>query len=249
MPVIMAPRPARSAHLHHVNEEGHANGEPPPSTYAAQIVDNLTGARRRSGSSGNQAHLRQLLQMILDADRIGDAISGAYETSTEVNYRLIYTIVRAGLETLSCSPFDDQKDVQVQALNTLAVVDLTIRRCPEVLFCDPQNNDPVIRPVGPLFLWLIPHMVNLLNHETNQDIRQGAEEVLSTALKVQTRASTSRSRLHPIVKYLQGCINGIHVSALTGPIWTITDTLGRSSALHRNISGRWSAPRLLSSPY
>lgn len=190
------------------NPEGHANGQPPPSTYAARIVDNLTGARRRSGSSANQAHLRQLLQMILDADRNGDVLSGAHETNTEVNYRLIYTIVRAGLETLFCSPFDDQRDVQVQALNTLAVVDLTIRRSPEVLFCDPLNQDPVIRPVGPLFLWLIPHLVNLLSHETNQDIREGAEEVLTTALKVQTRASTSRSRLHPIVKFLQGCIDG-----------------------------------------
>jgi len=231
----MASMKGRYDHPQNANGDGHANGEPPPSTYAAQIVDNLTSARRRSGSSGNQAHLRQLLQMILDADRNGDALSGAYETSTEVNYRLIYTIVRAGLETLSCSPFDDQRDVQIQALNTLAVVDLTIRRCPEVLFCDSQNNDPIIRPVGPLFLWLIPHLVNLLSNETNPDIREGAVEVLRTALKVQTRASTSRSRLHPVAKYLQGCINGRQAPTLRGPVRTPTDMRNRSTAICRNM--------------
>lgn len=233
----MGPRAGRHDQPRGINGEGYSNGEPPPSTYAAQIVDNLTSARRRSGSTGNQGHLRQLLQMILDADQNGDALSGAYETSTEVNHILIYTIVRAGLETLSCSPFDDQRDVQVQALNTLAVVDLTIRRCPEVLFCDSQNDNPVVRPVGPLFLWLVPHLVNLLSYETNQDIREGAAEVLSTALKVQTRASTSRTRLHPIVKYLQGCINGRVSSPHRDAAATPTDLCPRSAPFCRDVSG------------
>ncbi|MCJ1379315.1 serine/threonine-protein kinase M1 [Xylographa soralifera] len=147
------------------------NGYPPPSTFAAQIVDNLASARRLSNSTDNQADLRQLLQMILDADRDGDPLSEAIETSIEVNYRLIYTIVRAGLEVLSSyNPFDNTRDVQVQALNTLAVVDLTIRLYPEVLFWVPSNNDPTVRPGGPLFLWLVPQLINLLGHRFDKEM-------------------------------------------------------------------------------
>ena len=187
-----------------------ANGHPPPSTFAAQIVDNLASARRLSDSIDKQADLRQLLQMILDADREGHVLSEAIETSIEVNYRLIYTIVRAGLEILSSDdPFDDARNVHVQALNTLAVVDLTIRRSPEVLFWTPNNDDPTGRPGGPLFLWLVPQLINLLNHMFDKEVSEGAVSVLSTMLSVQTRASTSKIRLHPVLKYVQGCIKGM----------------------------------------
>ena len=187
----------------------HTNGDPPPSTYAAQIVDNLTGAKRRSSSGNNEAHLRQLLQMILDADRNGESLPGATETNIEVNYRLIYTIVRAGLEILlTGSPFEDRADVQAQACNTLAVVNLTIRRSPEVLFCTSEADDPITRLGGPLFLWLVPHLVNLLHYDMSREIIEEAEKVLRTALSVQTRTSTLRTRLHPILRYFQGCTAG-----------------------------------------
>ncbi|MCJ1477208.1 serine/threonine-protein kinase M1 [Lambiella insularis] len=184
-----------------------SNGNPPPSTFAAQIVDNHASARRLSDTTDKQADLRQLLQMILDAKQDGDTLSEAVETNLEVNYRLIYTIVRAGLEVLSSqSPFDDDLEVHVQALNTLAVVDLTIRRFPEVLFCIPSGTDSSVRPGGPLFLWLMPHLINLLSLEFDKEINEAAAKVLGTALSVQTRASTSRTRLHPVLKYIQGCI-------------------------------------------
>ncbi|MCJ1394432.1 serine/threonine-protein kinase M1 [Xylographa bjoerkii] len=187
-----------------------ANGHPPPSTFAAQIVDNLASARQLSKSTDKQADLRQLLQMILDADHDGDTLSEAIETSIEVNYRLIYTIVRAGLEVLSShNPFENTRDVHVQALNTLAVVDLTIRRCPEVLFWVPSNNDPTVRPGGPLFLWLVPHLINLLGHRFDKEVSEGAANVLGTMLSAQTRASTSRIRLRPVLKYIQGCIKDL----------------------------------------
>ena len=188
--------------------ERHANGDPPPSTYAAQIVDKFTSARRRPHPSDNEA-LRQLLRMILDADHNGKALPGGTETNIEVNYRLVYTIVRAGLEVLfSSSPFEDRTQVQVQACDTLAVVNLTIRRSPEVLFCTSETNDPIIRPGGPLFLWLVPHLVNLFRYDMSKEITEVAEKALRTALSVQSRTSTLRTRLHPVLRYLQGCITG-----------------------------------------
>ena len=195
---------------------GHqTNGHPPPSTFAAQIVDNLASAKRLSSSTDKQADLRQLLQMILDADQDDDPLSEAIETSIEVNYRLIYTIVRAGLEILSSSnPFDNTRDVQVQAQNTLAVVDLTIRRYPEVLFWIPSLNDPTVRPGGPLFLWLVPQLINLLSHRFDKEVNKRTANILGTILSVQTRASTSKFRLRPVSKYIRGCIKGLRMICL-----------------------------------
>lgn len=187
-----------------------SNGNPPSSTFAAQIVGNLASARRLSDTADKQAALRQLLQMILDAERDGDALSEAVEMNVDVNYRLIYTIVRAGLEVLSSeNPFDDDREVRVQALNTLAVVELTIGRCPEVLFYVPDSNVSPPRPGGPLFLWLVPHLINLLDLDFDKGVREDAARVLGAALFVQTRTSTLRVRLHPVLKYIQGCIKGI----------------------------------------
>jgi hypothetical protein len=196
-----------------LSQRGHsdlqANGEAPASTLAAQIVDNLTSSRRRANPGGYQAHLRQLLQMVLDADQNEDANSGATESSIDENRRLTCIIVKAGLEVLSSSsPFDDQGDVHTQALNTLSVVEITIRRCPEVLFSTSSPHEPAVFPKGQLFLWLFPQFINLLSRNINQQLRDKTGHVLHTALMVQTKATTSKTRLYPILKYLQGCVKG-----------------------------------------
>ena len=184
------------------------NVNPPSSTFAAQIVDNFADAGRQQAPN-SQAVLRQLLREILDADW-GD---GSPKNGVEINHRLIYVIYRAGLETLnSDDPFDRQSHLHSQALDSLAVINLTIRQSPDVLFYVPQPNETRNQPGGPLFLWLIPHVFNLLTYKESTEIQAGAEKILKTALSVQNRSTASRTRLRPIRKYVQGCIKGIDIS-------------------------------------
>lgn len=185
-----------------------SNGEVPPSTYAAQIVDNLTNGSRGRPSDG-QALLQQLLREILQPDHDGQALPGAIETAIDVNYRLIYVIVRAGLDVLHHeNPFDHQLDLQSLALQCLAAIDLTIQRFPDVLFFVPLGVQPQDQPQGPLFLWLVPQLANLLNRDISDQIRYEIEKILKRAIHARTKSGSLKTRFHPVSKYIQGCIKG-----------------------------------------
>ena len=212
----MAPRHNRSGIANATQSGVPANGgQPPASTFAAQIVDNLTNKKAHKNPS-NQAILRQLLREILDADQAEYPPAGTIETNIEVNQHLIYVISRAGLESIQDdNPFEVQKDVHAQALDSLSVIDLTIRRCPDVLFSVPEESNVRNRPTGPVFLWLVPQMINLLDDKTNEEIRIGAEKILRLSLSLQTRSIASKTRLHAVFKYIQGCIKGIARASLS----------------------------------
>ena len=187
------------------------NGDPPPSTFAAQIVQNLTSARDRPGHGPKPTQLPRLLQQILDGDRRGDSQYGAVETDLDVNYQLIYVIVKAGLENLSTpNPFDDQEALVAQGLDCLAVITLTIKRSPAVLFAVPSSHETSIALKGSLFLWLIPQLTNLLRLESHEKLIEATRTTLETAVSIQASSYTSKTHLNPVVKYIQGCINGIH---------------------------------------
>ena len=186
-----------------------ANDDPPPSTFAAQIVQNLTSHGRRSGRGTGPSHLRQLLQQILDGDRSDDPQAGTIETDLDVNFRLIYVIVRAGLEILSSpNPFDDEEGIRSQALDCLAVISLTIKRSPKVLFHVPSPHEPDVGPKGPLFLWLIPQLISLLRPNSEERLLDAAMTVLKRALVARSGSLILKSRTNPVLKYIRGCING-----------------------------------------
>ena len=188
---------------------GRVENGPPPSTYAAQIVDNIESARLKTHSSGSRPHLKELLHRVLDADRRGIFADGAFDSSLEVNHKLICVILRACLSFPNGpNPFDIQGDVYEQARDSLAVIQLTIRRGPEVLWVSPQGEGTYGKPEGPLFLRLVPCLLNLLHHRDGLDIRNGAQQVLETILNVQRKPSGSKQTGERITKYVQGCIDG-----------------------------------------
>lgn len=188
---------------------GRIEQAPPPSTYAAQIVDNIENARSRPHSSGSRSHLQELLHRVLEADKRDTFAEGAFDSSLEVNHKLICVIVRACLSfPASLNPFESQRDVFEQARDSLAVIRVTIKRVPEVLWELPDGEDTYARPEGPLFLWLIPHLLNLLYHEVGVEVRSGAQRVLKTILNVKKRSSLRQSGPLQIPRFVQGCIEG-----------------------------------------
>ena len=203
----MLPRGRTSGWAHTASNDHSSNRDLPSSSIAAQIVDNLTSSTRRR-TPRHEAALWELTSEILKNDLQGDASNANFDESIEVNHSLIYVIFRAGLQTLdSNNPFDPQDHDCTQGLQSLSVIDLTIRRCPVVLYvhCGHEVRN---RPSGPLFLWLIPQLINLLTDKTNNEIRIAAEKTLKTALSTQRHPMASRFRLHPICKYIIGCIKG-----------------------------------------
>ena len=115
----------------------HTNGDvPPPSTLAAQIVQNqITAAQQRQ--HGEAPSFSELLQEILNNH------AATPETDVQVNVKLISVVAQAGLGPLTDgNPFTQIDTLLSQATDSLAVIESTIRRQPEVLFSSTGLNGP-----------------------------------------------------------------------------------------------------------
>jgi serine/threonine-protein kinase ATR len=183
-------------------------GNPPASTVAAQIVENLTQVQYPA-KQPDKEEFQRLLHEILNPDDDGDDVAEEnIEINVDVNCRLIYVVVRAGLESLSSkNSLDDQYELHKQAIASLSVVQLTLRRSPEVLFSTFHGRDSHQPEVGPLYLWLIPRLFIILGSNRDEEICRCICEVLKTASMAE-KASFKQIKFKLIQKYLQGCIKG-----------------------------------------
>lgn len=180
----------------------------PPSTLAAQIVNNLTKSEQQSRHY-DQDSFRQLLREILDAENEGNCQSEAIETNITVNYRLIYVVVRAGLEVvLHENPFEHQKVIETQGLNSLAVICSTIRRSPEVLFFLPDDHESNLERSGPLYMWLVPRLLAVFGVGADGSIQASALNTLQMVLRIERKTHLRGVKLCSIQKYIQGCMHG-----------------------------------------
>ena len=114
----------------------YTNGDaPPPSTLAAQIVQNQTTAA--PPQNGETPSFSELLQEILNNH------AATPETDVQVNVKLISVVAQAGLGPLTDgNPFTQADTLLSQAADSLAVIESTIRRQPEVLFASTGANGP-----------------------------------------------------------------------------------------------------------
>lgn len=192
-----------------VPEKARQNGDFPASTIAAQIVDDHLTRGRIHPKHQDREKFRRLLREILYSDENTDEVTRVIETDNNVNCRLIYVVVRAGLEpALNEDPFEKKDELIKQALESLSVVELTLQRSPDVLFSvlEGRESDPQLD--GPLFLWLVPRLSIMLGRTKDKEIHEGILRVLKTTLVMERKC---RPQLKPqlVLKYIQGCIKDL----------------------------------------
>ena len=191
--------------------------DPPSSTLAAQIVNSLTKKKEQS-THQDQESFRQLLREILDAAIGKDGHSESIETNVEVNYKIIYVVVRSGIEVLfHDDPFHKKTDKVEQGLSSLDVIRLTIERSPEVLFFRPKIHQFEPKLSGPLFLWLIPVLLSVLAWDEEGKIQTAALQVLQTILVIERKVHYRGVKPQSILKYIQGCVKGKSSTRILDP--------------------------------
>lgn len=179
-----------------------------PTSTVAQIVDSLS-QRKINPNHEDREKLQRLLQEILHTDDEREEAVETIETRVDINHRLIYVVVRVGLESLlSDDPFSDTNELKKQVNESLSVVELTLQRSPEVLFSVIQGHGINLPHSGPLYLWLIPRLFTLLTQIEDRDIFLRTLQVLQTALGVERKPSLQQGRFQVILRYTQGCIKG-----------------------------------------
>lgn len=191
-----------------------SNGDSPVSTLAAQIAENLTQGTRNSKTEDREK-LRKLLQEILQTDDESEEVTENVEKRIDINRRLIYVIIRVGLESFNDDPFNHQSDSKRQVEESLSVVELTLRKSPEALFSVFQSHEVDIPLRGPLYLWLIPKLFMVPIKFKDADTRIRTLQLLEIALGAERKPSHFQGRSKVISRYIQGCIKGKLINVKT----------------------------------
>lgn len=129
---------------------------PPPSTLAAQLVQNQT--RPAPQQNGETAAFSQLLHEILHNE------AAVQEDDLGVNVKLISVVAEAGLAPLARdNPFASDELIP-QARDSISVIEKTVLSQPEVLFTPVSENGPQ------LVLQLFAHLAGLCGRSICQDL-------------------------------------------------------------------------------
>lgn len=184
------------------------NAEPPQSTLAAQLVSHFTDGKKHPQKQDEET-FSQLLREILGTGNAQVVRTESLEADNDVDCKLIYVIVKAGLESItSKDPFDGKSELSRQVTDSFAAINLTIKKNPEVLFVAPQSQEIDPRPIGPLYLWLVPKLLALTGCLQDSVAVEWISRVLTTFLVSERKTHVRKMNLHPVMRYIKGCING-----------------------------------------
>ncbi|KAL8830885.1 MAG: hypothetical protein Q9191_001181 [Dirinaria sp. TL-2023a] len=187
------------------NGAAEQNGEPPVSTLAAQLVNNLTRPKQQSRHQDRE-DFEQLLQ-VFDAESQDQGHVDPL-VAREESIKLIDVVIKAGLDVLlRGSPFEDSRVPCERAIRSLKVIEVTLTRCPAVLYAN-DEGEPSVHFTGPIYLWLIPRLVNIAFQEVGQELYAAIASCLATIVSLERTIRSRSARLRPIYRYVQGCITG-----------------------------------------
>ena len=192
--------------------------ELPQSTLAAQLVNHFTDGKKHPRNQDEET-FRQLLREILGIESGQVVRAEPLETDSDVDCKLIYVIVKAGLEkAISNDSFSGKGDLSIQVNDSLIAINFTIKKNPEVLFVAPQFQGLDPRPSGPLYLWLLAKLLALVGRLQDSGTLNGVLRVLRTLLVTEKKTHITKVNLHPITKYLKGYLDGKHAHMTAFPL-------------------------------
>jgi hypothetical protein len=170
----MAPPPPTTNGLATTN--GHAN-LPPPSTIAAQIVQNASNLHARHDAAA-KVSFGELVKEFLQ-----------HPSTNEPDPQLvalICVIAEAGLEGLfKDDPFAQDQQRQ-QGIDSISALNLIIQKKPHLLLST-KDVEGEGGPQAPLILWLYPKLLGLMSHITLQPLHKYAQNLLGLCLEVLVR--------------------------------------------------------------
>ena len=190
-----------------INGNKHSN-ETPPSTIAAQIVNNLSTAKGQHKAEDRE-NFEQLLCELLSAGDEAFTDGAAIETDPNINYKLICVVTRAGLgNLLHDDPFADHDHCLSQAMRCLTVLQLTIQKSRTTLFDHPSTfvDDDTIKV--PLYVWFLPKLLAVLGHPQAEPLQDKVTEVLIAVVLAAAGSSKPWFNIRRLLMYFKSCVTG-----------------------------------------
>lgn len=180
---------------------------PPPSTLAAQLVENISTSTKssRSDDSNELKGLVAIAQRMIDNPRLlrSDAEKMAH------NHMLVYIYCRGVLEEIKLGdPFIDRAHVCGEVLNALKFLRFTIKETPALLTYVNEGQGLLHRGNAPLWIWLLPRLLRILGHADFAELETHIEAFLQYLFLVCCTSSFWDLAL-PLSLYLRACLTGM----------------------------------------
>ncbi|RBR22292.1 hypothetical protein FVER53590_01978 [Fusarium verticillioides] len=173
----------RAAVPDHGQPAGKVVAGPPPSTLAAQLVENISASTKSSKSDEN-SELKGFFAII---QRVKDdpTLLKTPEDRVEHNHMLIYVYSRAVLEGIRLDdPFLDRTQVRTEGLKAISFLRFSIKETPAVLKHRVGEQEYMFRGREPLWVWLLPQLLRLLGHSQCLELTEAIEGFLQYTMLI-----------------------------------------------------------------
>lgn len=175
---------------------------PPPSTLAAQLVENISASTKSSKSDEN-SELKGLFAII---QRVKDdpTLLKSINERVEHNHLLIYVYTQVVLDGIKFDdPFLDRAHVRAEALKTINFLRITLKETPTVLAYKPDGEALLYRGSEPLWVWLFPQLFRLLGHPQSTGLVESIESLVQYFLLVAAQTPALWDSAPEMVLYLR----------------------------------------------
>lgn len=183
------------------------NGAPPPSTLAAQLVEDISPSTKSSRSDENaelKSHFRSIQRV-----KNNPELLKTLEERIEHNHMLIYVYSRAVLENLSFDdPFLDRPKAHAEILKAINFLRFTIKETPAVISYCTAGDGFLFRGHEPLWIWLLPQLLRLLGHPQCLELQDSIEGFLQYMFLVAARSEVLREVAPSFGLYFRASLTG-----------------------------------------
>lgn len=190
------------------DQHGPGNNGPPPSTLAAQLVENISVSSNKSSRSDDNAELKGLFAVIQRVKDNPDLLRTP-DQRLEHNHMLIYVYCRVVLAAIRLDdPVLNQPHMRAESLKALNFLRFTINETPAVLCYASEKHGLLFRRGEPLWLWLLPQWLRMLGHPKCVELESAIEGFLQYLLLTVARISKLWQMVDPLSMYFRGCLTG-----------------------------------------
>ncbi|KAH9994734.1 phosphatidyl inositol 3-kinase [Xylariaceae sp. FL0662B] len=212
--------------------ENFANGsmnsnDPPPSTLAAQLVENISTSAR-SSRPDETAELKKFFSIIEKVKDQPELLTTSEERMRH-NHMLIYVYARVVLEGLKWDePSTDRTQLRIDALRAVDFLKITIRETPDVLLATAEASSFLFRGSEPLWLWIFPKILKMLGCSHCADLTEAIESFFLEVCLTATQTAVLWPFIPQLLTYIRLNFDAIinHFKDLKTPL------TNRDVALH-----------------
>lgn len=186
------------------------NNGPPPSTLAAQLVENISTSAR-SSRPDETAELQRLFAAI---ERVKNepGLLASYQDRIEHNHMLIYVYARVVLEGLKWDePFADKSQLRADATRAVNFLRITVNETPEVLLFTVSDGVFLFRGTEPLWIWIFPKVLKMLGDDSCADLAPPIEAFFRELHLISARSNGLWLHIPRFLAYLRSNFDGLFV--------------------------------------